>query len=230
MIAQKKNKKYYLTELGVHAYNSMKKNIETITSPTFSNREFNSPLIRGLMYLTPKKFISFKEKDKTYNIIVSIIILLIGAILCGLSGFYALTLFYIKSTEDIYTLSIIIHIILSVAYILNFLIYFLLVEGMCRLFYNNKENTKNFFISFPIILYPMVIYLFFHFLLLSTELILIGFFSLIDTVLLIFFQIWSLWLLTYNLSISKGLKIEKGLIISLILHYGSFTVVLFILI
>ena len=104
------------------------------------------------------------------------------------------------------------------------------MELICRTFYKKKENTLNFFLSFPIIFYPMIIYLIVHFILLSTGLIQIGLFNLIDIILLIFFQIWSLWLLTYNLSISKGLKIERGLIIALLLHYGSFTIVLFILI
>ena len=230
MIQQKKNKKYYLTELGLHAYNSMKKNIKTISASYLSSREFSSPLLKGFMYLTPKKFISFKEKDRKYNSVISLMILLIGTILCGLNGFYTLTLFYIESTEDIYTLPIIIHILFSIGFIINFLIYFLLVEVMCRLFYRNKENTVNFFLSFPIILYPMVIYLFVHFILLSTELIQITFFNLFDTILLIFLQILSLWLLTYNLSVRKGLKIENGLIIAILLHYGSFTIVLFILI
>ena len=208
----------------------MQDNRETITSPISSNREFNSPLIRALMYLTPQKFISFKSQDRLYNSTISLMILIIGAILCGLNGFYTLTIFYIETTEDIYSLPILFHIILSFLYVINFLIYFLIVEFICRTFYKKKENSLNFFLSFPIIFYPMIIYLIVHFILLSTGLIQIGFFSLIDIILLIFFQIWSLWLLTYNLSISKGLKIERGLIIALLLHYGSFTIVLFILI
>ena len=208
----------------------MQDNRETITSPISSSREFNSPLMRALMYLTPKKFISFKSQDRIYNSTISLMILIIGAILCGLNGFYTLTIFYIETTEDIYSLSLLFHIFLSILYIINFLLYFLIVEFICRTFYKMKENSLNFFLSFPIIFYPMIIYLIVHFILLSTGLIQIGFFSLIDTILLIFFQIWSLWLLTYNLSISKGLKIERGLIIALLLHYGSFTIVLFILI
>jgi len=208
----------------------MQNNRETITSPFSSSREFNSPLMRALMYLTPKKFISFKSQDRIYNSTISLMILIIGAILCGLNGFYTITIFYIETTEDIYSLPILFHIFFSILYIINFLIYFLIVEFICRTFYKKKENSLNFFLSFPIIFYPMIVYLIVHFILLSTGLIQIGFFSLIDIILLIFFQIWSLWLLTYNLSVSKGLKIERGLIIALLLHYGSFTIVLFILI
>lgn len=228
LIQQKKNKKYYLTDLGIYAYNSLKENIEIMESIDFSKREYGSPLIKFLFALTPVKFISFEEKDKTYNIIISMVILIIGTILCGLNGFYSFLLFFIKTQEDIYKLPLISHLFLGLVFIINFIIYFLLVEGCCRLFYRKKDNTKNFFLSFPVILYPMVIYLFIHFILLSTELILIAFINFIDTIFLIFFQILSLWLLTYNLKVSKGIKIERGLIIALILHYGSFTIVLFL--
>ena len=228
LIQQKKNKKYYLTDLGIHAYNSLKENIEIMESIDFSKREYGSPLIKFLFMLTPIKFISFEEKDKTYNIIISLVILIIGTILCGLNGFYSFLLFFINTPEDIYKLPLISHIYLGVVFIINFLIYFFLVESCCRLFYRKKDNTMNFFLSFPVILYPMVIYLFIHFILLSTELILIALINFIDTIFLIFFQILSIWLLTYNLKVNKGLKMESGLIIALLLHYGSFTVVLFL--
>lgn len=228
LIEQKKNKKYYLTDFGVHAYNSLKENIEIMESTDFSKRDYSSPLMKFLFTLTPIKFISFEENVKIYNVIISMIILILGTILCGLNGFYSFLLFFIKTPYNIYTLPLIFHILLGFLFIINFLIYFSLVEILCRLFYRKKENTLNFFLSFPIIFYPMVIYLFIHFILLSTGLILITFFNFLDTVLLIFFQILSLWLLTYNLNISKGLKIERGLIIALLLHYGSFTIILFL--
>ncbi|MFX1260189.1 MAG: winged helix-turn-helix domain-containing protein [Promethearchaeota archaeon] len=228
LIEQRKDKKYYLTEIGIYAYNSLKDNIEIIEAPTTLDREFKSPILKALMFLTPKRFISFEKKDRIYNSIISLSILLIGAILCGLNGFYAFLLYYIETSEDIYKLEIIYHVFFSIGYIINFLIYFLLVEGMCRVFYGKKQKTLNFFLSFPIILYPMVIYLLVHFIFLSTELIQITIVQIFDVVLLVFFQIWSLWLLTYNISVNKELKIENGLIISLLLHYGSFTIVLFL--
>ena len=215
----------------MYAYNSLKENIEIIESPEISKREFNSPFLRFLMFLTPKKFISFEEKDEVYNSIVSLSILMIGAILCGLNAFYTFFLFHIETTEDIYKLKIISHVYFSVLYLFNFMISFLLVEGSCRLFYKKKERTLAFLFTLPIIFYPMVLYLFIHFILLSSELLIkITFFRILDVFLLIFFQVLSLWLLTYSISVNKGLKIENGLIVSLFLHWGSFTIVLFLLI
>ena len=231
MIEQKEDKKYYLTDLGVYAYNSLKENIEIIESPEISKREFKSPLLRFLMFLTPKKFISFEEKDKVYNSIISLSVLMIGGMLCGLNAFYTFFLFHIETTEDIYKLEIISHVYFSILYMLNFIISFLLVEGSCRLFYKKKERTLDFLLTLPIIFYPMVIYLFIHFILLSTQILIkITLFRILDVFLLIFFQVLSLWLLTYIISVNKGLKIERGLIISLLLHWGSFTIVLFLLI
>ena len=65
----------------------------------------------------------------------------------------------------------------------------------------------------------------------TTELLMkFAFFRILDVVLLVFFQVLALWLLTYNISVIKELKIENSLIIALLLHWGSFTIVLFILI
>ena len=209
----------------------MMENIEIIESPELLSREFNSPLLRFLMFLTPKKFISFEKKDRPYNTMISLIVLVIGAILCGLNAFYSFLLFFIESTEDIYRLEIFSHILFSVIFIINFFVFYLLVELFCYLFYKKKQRMLDFFLGFPIILYPMVIYLFIHFLLLSTELLQkFAFFRILDVVLLVFFQVLSLWLLTYNISVMKELKIETSLIIALLLHWGSFTIVLFLLI
>jgi hypothetical protein len=229
LIEQKEDKKYYLTDLGLHAYNSLMENIEIIDEPDLSKREYGSPLFKFLFLLTPKKFILFEKKDKPYNIIISMVILALGTILSGLNGFYSFLLFFIPAPEDLYQLPMYMHVIFSLIFIVNFIIYFILVELFCRLFYKVKDNTPDFFFTFPIIFYPMVIYLLVHFLLLSTGLLQLSTIIFIDTLLLIFFQILSLWLLTYTLNISKGLKIERGLIVSLLLHYGSFTIV-FILI
>jgi len=42
LIEQQDNKKYYLTELGLHAYNSLIDNKDNIITPEFSKKEFNS--------------------------------------------------------------------------------------------------------------------------------------------------------------------------------------------
>ena len=227
LISQKKNKKYYLTELGQHAYNSLKENIETIESPDLSSQEFNSPLLKALMALTPKSYFAFEEDDKPYVIILSAIVLLLGAILCGLNGLFPLLLFFGQATEDLQALPIEIHVVLALSFVFNVFVYFLLTEVLSRLFFRKMENTLQLFYSFGIIFYPMVFYLIVHFLFVSFQILQFGAILVLDRILMIFFQVWSLWLMTYNLSMTKGVKIENGLTITLLLHYGAFTVLLF---
>ncbi len=129
-----------------------------------------------------------------------------------------------------YNFEMIIQLLISLSFILNFVIFFLVLEGISRFFFKKKENTGDFLISFAIILYPMIFFLIFHIIFKWFNLLNISIFNLIDNVLLIIFQVWSLWLLSYSLCVKKGLKIESSLIISLLLHYGGFTIILFLLV
>jgi len=218
LIEQFDDKKYYLTELGTHAYNSLKDNINTIITPDFSKKEFSSPILKGLMRLTPKKYINYKSNQMIYTIFISITIALIGAIFCGLNGLFPLFLFFGQSTF--------LQIILAIIFIGNIVFFFLINEGICRIIYKKKENTLKFLISFPIILFPLDIYLVLRFILFSTGSLNFPAVRILDNVLVILFQVFSLWLLTYNLSVNKKLKIENSLIISLLIHYGGFSIIL----
>ena len=95
LVEQKKDKKYYLKELGLYAYNSLKNNIETIKTPDFAHRELKSPILRKLVWVTLQRFIQFEKKDKKFSIIISIGIIIIGTIFCGLNGFYSFFLFFV---------------------------------------------------------------------------------------------------------------------------------------
>lgn len=228
LIEQKEDKKYYLTELGVYAYNSLKDNIETIKTPLISFREVKSPILRKLMLITSKSLIQLEEVNKIYSIVLSIGILILGTILSILNGFYAFLLFFMEF--DQISLDSSFRILISFSFILNLLMFFIVIEGISRLLYKKKENTLNFLISFAIIQFPMIFYLVVHLIFKFTDLLAISAFNFIDKVLMIIFQVWSLWLLSYSLSVKKGLRIESSLIISLLLHYGGFTLILFILI
>ncbi len=228
LVDQKTDKRYYLRELGVYAYSSLKNNIETIKSPDFTHRELRSPILRKLMKITSKRFIQFEKEDKVLSIIISLSILITGTILIGLNGFYSFLLFFIESEQS--NMDLFLQILISLTFIVNMFVFFIVIEGISRFFYKKKENTLNFFISFPIIQFPMVFYLITHLIFKSFWLLNISVFNLLDKILLIVFQVWSLWLLSFSLCAMKGLKIESSLIISLLLHYGSFTIILFVLV
>jgi len=228
LVEQKQNKKYYLQELGIYAYNSLKNNVETIKTPDFAHRELKSPILRKLMWITSKRFIQFEKKDKKFSIIISIGIIILGTIFCGLNGFYSFLLFFMEISQ--YNLELYFQILISLSFIANFFIFFIIIEGISRFFYKKKENIIDFLVSFAIILYPMIFFLIIHLIFKWVDLLNVSIFNLLDNVLLIIFQVWSLWLLSYSLCVKKGLKIESSLIISLLLHYGGFTIILFFLV
>ncbi|MFX1411105.1 MAG: ArsR/SmtB family transcription factor [Promethearchaeota archaeon] len=225
LIEQKEDKKYYLKELGVHAYNSLKDDIESIKMSGFAIKEFKSPILKAL---TIKRFIKFQKEDRIYAILISIGILIIGVIFCQLNQFYSLLLFFIEIDENNNELNI--QILISLSFLLNFIIYFIIIEGISRLFYNKGENTLNFLESFAIIFSPMVIYLLLHYIFFNIGVLEVPFINFLDKILMIILQVWSIWLLSYSMSVKKGLKIENSLVVSLLLHYGGFTIILLTLI
>ena len=228
LIEQQTDKKYYLSELGLLAYSSLIDNKDNIITPEFSKKEFNSPILKGLMLLTPKSYINY-EKRRTYSVIIfSILIALIGSIFCGLNGLFPFFLFFAESQIILTAAEVIIQFLLAFLFIGNILLYFLIIEGLSRIIYRKKENTLKFLASFAIIFFPLDIYLVLRFILSSTGSLDLSYIRVLDNILMILFQLWSLWLLTYNLSINKKLKIENSLIISLLVHYGGFSIVLLI--
>ncbi len=228
LVEQKQNKKYYLQELGIYAYNSLKNNVETIKTPDFAHRELKSPILRKLMWITSKRFIQFEKKDKKFSIIISLGIIILGTIFCGLNGFYSFLLFFMEISQ--YNLELFFQILISLSFIANFFIFFIIIEGISRFFYKKNENIIDFLVSFAIILYPLILFLLIHLIFKWVNLLNVSIFNLLDNVLLIIFQVWSLWLLSYSLCVKKGLKIESSLIISLLLHYGGFTIILIFLV
>ena len=180
------------------------------------------------MLLTPKTYINYENK-RTYSVIIfSILIALIGSIFCGLNGLFPFFLFFGESLTIFTTAELIIQFLLAFLFIGNILLYFLINEGLSRIIYRKKENTLKFLATFAIIFFPLDIYLVMRFILTSTGSLELSYIRVLDNVLMILFQVWSLWLLTYNLSVNKKLKIENSLIISLLLHYGGFSIMLLI--
>ncbi|MFX1323395.1 MAG: hypothetical protein ACFE8N_00450 [Promethearchaeota archaeon] len=221
LIEQKADKKYYLKELGNYAYNSLIENIETIKAP---QREFKSSFLEKLMVITFKRFIVFDQRDKIYTILISVGIVIIGLVLSILNGFTSFLLFFIELNQE--EMNLFLQVIINLSFLLNFFAFFIIVEIITRIFYNKKYNTLNLLISFALIQFPMILYLVIHLLFKISGIISNNIVNFIDEALMIIFQVWSLWLLSYSLSVKKGLKIENSLIISLFLHMVPFTLII----
>ena len=228
LIEQKDDKKYYLNDLGIHAYNSLQDNIETYITREFSKKEFNSPILKRLMLITPKRFITANKFNYLQVVLISCGIMIFGAILSQLNALFPLFLYFGDFYLNMVGLSSIITNLLPLFFVLNYLVYYIIIEGLCRLFYRKRENALKFFLSFSFIFLPMLLYLALHYLFLITNSLELGIISIIDNVVLIILQVWALWIQTYSLSVYKYIKIENSLIISLLVHYGAFSLVLLI--
>ena len=226
LIDQKEDKKYYLNDLGVHAYNSLQDSIETYVTREFSKKEFNSPILKALMLITPKRFITANNFNIMRVLVIGLGIIILGAIFSRLNAFFPLLLYFGDFYQNIEGISNIILNLLPVFFLVNYLVYYIIIEGLCRLFYKKRENAFKFFLSFSFIFFPMLLYLVLHYIFLVTNSLELGIINVIDNIILIILQVWALWIQTYNLSVYKYLKIENSLIISLLVHYGAFSLLL----
>ncbi|MFX1280003.1 MAG: hypothetical protein ACFFA3_11340 [Promethearchaeota archaeon] len=221
LIEQKEDKKYYLKELGFYAYNSLKDNIETIKTP---EKGLKASFLKKFLVLSLKRFIEFNKEDKIYTILISISLIVLGTLFCNLNGFSSFLLFFIETNQE--NLLLVYQVLSNLSFIINFFVFFVIVEAIVRILYKKDKNTKEFFISFALVQFPMIIYLIIHFIFENTSLLTINLFNFIDNILMIIFQVWSLWLLSYSLNVKKELKFENSFIIALLLDMLPFTLIL----
>ncbi|MFW9952256.1 MAG: hypothetical protein ACFFKA_19215, partial [Candidatus Thorarchaeota archaeon] len=197
-----------------------------IITPDFSSREFKSPLLKALMKLTPRKAILLQEEKKHRILFYSVLCIILGSIFTGLNQFLPFFLFFYKSNLIIFSSEIMLQVIFSILFIANSFLYYIILEGICRIFYKKNENSFNFFQSFGLIFFPIDLFLVIHFIFEISGSIVLPSIRIIDNILMILFQVWSLWLLTYSLTVNKQLKIEGSLIIVLLIHYSGFSIFL----
>lgn len=228
LVTQKKNKKYYLTDLGQYAYDSLMKNSKSFSNLDVNQKEFQSPLLKLLLWLTPNLPLEIKKKRKFIYLLLGVALIIAGMILSSLTASFTLLFFFIPSIEELENYNISIGILLSIEFLINTVLFFLLIEGLIRVIYRTKTELLSFWFSYIICYMPMIVYLLIHFLFLIGNLLDFILFDFLDTLLLIFFQILSIWFLTYNISRVKDIKIESSLILTLILHISTFSVILFI--
>lgn len=217
LIEQKKNKKYYFTELGEIAFNSLLNNKKELVIPENSKERKVLPLVKNLTKYLAKVVDSKNKTNRIYIGIVSITTLFFGIIFCELNKFYSILLFF-RQFEPTN-----IPFLYGLSFLFNFGIFFLLTEILSRLFYRKSKNSLILILLFPIIFLPIDLYLFIHYVFLLIEITELALIYFIDKILLVLFQAFSIILLSYFLGELKELRLEYGLIISLLIHLGGFT-------
>lgn len=214
LIEQSDDKKYYLTELGQLAFNYLDDNKSLITP---------SERVRGYKF---SKFLDpllnpSNKKENLWSIGISIICLIVGFIFAEFNRVFSILLFFIDAPE------INLGFLFGMSFMANFLILALVVEGLVRTIFNKKnEGTLlRFLRTFSLVFFPLTLYLVIHYIFKASGFINISIFFFIDRIVLIIFQGLSVWILSYDLTINKDLKMENGLILSLLLHLSSFIII-----
>jgi len=226
LIYQKPDKKYYLTVLGEHAYNILAHNLESIETSKESEAKpvENQPsFFKNLVKIWPRIYFSITQKDPRIPLVLLIALLGIGGLLCSIFDVSTILIFFTweKSTEPI---ALEIKVWYFFQFVLSMLAFYVIAEVLCRIILRRKDNPVPFLLSFFIILIPMIFYLVVHsfFYVLAYDVIAVNF----DRVVMVFFQIWSIWYLTYAISVLKFVPIERGFIVSFISYYAGFVILL----
>ncbi len=229
-VYQKADKKYYLTTLGEHAYHILEHNVESIEASRDKKKPEpeNAPsFFKNLFKIWPRIYISITQKDIRIPAILMVALLVIGGLFCAIFDVNTTLIFFdwqktaipIPPEEKIW---------MFFRYVLSMGGFILICELICRLVLRNKDNLVPFILSFFIILLPTVFYLVVH-----SFVFILAYDTTtqnIDRIIMVFFQIWSVWNLTYAISVLKFVPIERGFIASFISYYIGFMVLIITLI
>ena len=211
-IEQDDQKRYYLTSLGIEALKLMErsKDIIIITEEKLFFKAFYGISLKPITdYIleNPKKFLPF-----------GILISLLLSYITYLAKLNTILLFFAESSVSI----------LSIIFLLGFIrwIYiYLFIEIFCTLVFKRSIGDLGtlmgtLWVQFPLILY-VLLWRFGGIYRLGNE-----FFQLMFQLC---FQIWLLFLITYVITKSKQLRIEKAFLISLLIHYFNIVIIQFII-
>ena len=226
LITQNSKRKYILTNLGKHAYNFLSKNYDTIESDNIEEQKFISASLKKFISLIPNEILH-KVNDLTnpIKVLISVGILSLFFILIFIGNINSSFIFFVPYNTSNTELEVIEKIALGLKFIVFTYIVVIISELLCRYLFNKTENTKNFVLIFPIALIPMLPYLFIYDMLFLFAPTLVN--TIFNKFIMIIFQIWTIWLITYIIITFKYLKLERALLITFVIHYGTFTVLLF---
>jgi hypothetical protein len=224
LIIQDKKKKYHLTNLGEHAYHILSNNIESIeiVSKQDEKTKFNKENKLNDFFLFSKLF-DYYQTEKKKSIIISFGILLIIGILSGINDLQ-IFLFFIREVqigEQIFYY----FIINSITIFSSYFILICTTEILSYIIFNNHNNWEKFLNTLSIPYLPILIYLGIFTLL---NLIFPTIDPLFFDILLLLFQVWSMILLAKTISIIKLVKFERGLLLAILIDYGTFMIMLIV--
>jgi DNA-binding transcriptional ArsR family regulator len=204
-LTQDKERKYMLNDRGRLLYTSLK---EGSLPAALQMGEALSHRIGKWLFLAP----IFAKTSKPWRLLpVSVVILLVGAFGAALAGITPMLLFY--SPFTLYSFQATFALFVS-----NWIGLFLFSELMVYLFFKRKGGDLQLFTCLGIAALPLAVFPYL-FLFLNYGIL---------QVLLFAFQVWTLLLLSAAFSFGKGLRLDKSIILSLMIIYLN-TMILFLM-
>ena len=202
-IVQDKNRKYFLNEKGQLLYKALSEG--TIPTGLKIDSVYQNEKFRWL-FLTS---VFTKITNSVAWILLSALILIVGAVGAGLAKLDPLLLFYtptIRSFDQIVAI-----------FLFNWIGVFFFSSLITRVFYKRSGDEIHLFMCISLAILPLSIYPYVYLIFSRTvPPILVAY---VLRALLLIIQVWSLILLTSAFSHGKGLRIEKAGVLTLILLY-----------
>jgi hypothetical protein len=225
LISQNEARKYILTNLGKLAYNFLIKNYDSFESSNIQEqRLITERFKRLLMFIPVKTFEKIKEKPNL-GWILSVSLLTVFYFLIVVGTVDSAFIFFLPYDNGLSFITIGEKMLLGLKFLVAVILGGFFSEVLCRFLFGKNENTKNFFSVYAIGLFPMLIYLILFDILYLINPVYPD--SIISKILMIIFQVWAIWLISYILTIYKSIKLERSLLITFLIHYVAFNVLLF---
>lgn len=202
-ITQDKKRKYALNDRGRLLYKSLK---EGSLPQALQMSEAFSHRISRWLFLSPV----FAKTEQPLRVLpISLLVLVFGAVGSSLAYVEPLLFFYSPFTSFQFET-------LALLYLFNWIGLFLFSEVVIYLFYRRSGGELQLFTCLGIASFPMAL---FPYLLMVFSYDLARYF-------LVAFQVWSLMLLSAAYSFGKGLRLDKSIIVSLLVIYINIGVLL----
>ncbi|MHA1721213.1 MAG: winged helix-turn-helix domain-containing protein [Promethearchaeota archaeon] len=222
LIIQDQKKKYHLTHLGEHAYRILNNNIQSIEIVSKQDEKvdfFKKNRFSEVFLL--KKLSEFMTSHIKESFLISFGILLVIGILSGINNLQ-IFLFFIQGIKISEKSSY----YFFINFITVFISYFILLcttEILSYFIFNNHDKWEKFLTLLSIPYFPIVVYLGIFSIL---NLIFPNLDQLFYDIMLLLFQVWSMILLAKVISLVKLVKFERGLLLAILIDYGTFMIML----
>jgi len=210
LLRQDEAKRYLLSDLGHLAYQIMITSEEklevrrTLTETSVGKYSLIfgfKPVFSYISSSNPKRFL--------FEVFV---IMVFGSWIVVNAGLQPLLLFFIEPPNMA-------PLFVGLCWILNWFAIFLLLEVFSRVFYGRREGWDKLLVNSCFALLPLLLFATIWWLddLLSLNLII--FFPAFSSLVMFLVQAWCLWSLSLAVSISKEIRIERGFLLCLMIHY-----------